>query len=151
MQELQQLFDRNRQCDLRRQFAESLGKLQREDGSFGWFNGMSGSMYMTYGVARALLRSTSGIENDSVLTEHVDVRQMMEYLFGRAHEDVQRDKENLRVHNVYAYGSSRWLDYLYLATLCPEGWLTSSSRKDMDYMREHLWNVFRRLLLIKSG
>ena len=138
MQELQQLFDRNRQCDLRRQFAESLGKLQREDGSFGWFNGMSGSMYMTYGVARALLRSTSGIENDSVLTEHVDVRQMMEYLFGRAHEDVQRDKENLRVHNVYAYGSSRWLDYLYLATLCPEGWLTSSSRKDMDYMREHL-------------
>ena len=138
MQELQQLFDRNRQCDLRRQFAESLGKLQREDGSFGWFNGMSGSMYMTYGVARALLRSTSGIENDSVLTEHVDVRQMMEYLFGRAHEDVQRDKENLRVHNVYAYGSSRWLDYLYLATLCPEGWLTSSSRKDMDYMRERL-------------
>ena len=138
MQELQQLFDRNRQCDLRRQFAESLGKLQREDGSFGWFNGMSGSMYMTYGVARALLRSTSGIENDSVLTEHVDVRQMMEYLFGRAHEDVQRDKENLRVHKVYAYGSSRWLDYLYLATLCPEGWLTSSSRKDMDYMRERL-------------
>jgi hypothetical protein len=138
MQELQQLFDRNRQRDLRRQFAESLGKLQREDGSFGWFNGMSGSMYMTYGVARALLRSTSGIENDSVLTEHVDVRQMMEYLFGRAHEDVQRDKENLRVHNVYAYGSSRWLDYLYLATLCPEGWLTSSSRKDMDYMRERL-------------
>ena len=138
MQELQQLFDRNRQCDLRRQFAESLGKLQREDGSFGWFNGMSGSMYITYGVARALLRSTSGIENDSVLTEHVDVRQMMEYLFGRAHEDVQRDKENLRVHKVYAYGSSRWLDYLYLATLCPEGWLTSSSRKDMDYMRERL-------------
>ena len=138
MQELQQLFDRNRQRDLHRQFAESLGKLQREDGSFGWFNGMSGSMYMTYGVARALLRSTSGIENDSVLTEHVDVRQMMEYLFGRAHEDVQRDKENLRVHNVYAYGSSRWLDYLYLATLCPEGWLTSSSRKDMDYMRERL-------------
>ena len=138
MQELQQLFDRNRQRDLRRQFAESLGKLQREDGSFGWFNGMSGSMYMTYGVARALLRSTSGLENDSVLTEHVDVRQMMEYLFGRAHEDVQRDKENLRVHNVYAYGSSRWLDYLYLATLCPEGWLTSSSRKDMDYMRERL-------------
>ena len=138
MQELQQLFDRNRQRDLRRQFAESLGKLQREDGSFGWFNGMSGSMYMTYGVARALLRSTSGIENDSVLTEHVDVRQMMEYLFGRAHEDVQRDKENLRVHKVYAYGSSRWLDYLYLATLCPEGWLTSSSRKDMDYMRERL-------------
>ena len=138
MQELQQLFDRNRQRDLRRQFAESLGKLQREDGSFGWFNGMSGSMYMTYGVARALLRSTSGIENDSVLTEHVDVRQMMEYLFGRAHEDVQRDKENLRVHKVYAYGSSRWLDYLYLATLCPEGRLTSSSRKDMDYMRERL-------------
>ena len=138
MQELQQLFDRNRQRDLRRQFAESLGKLQREDGSFGWFNGMSGSMYMTYGVARALLRSTSGIENDSVLTEHVDVRQMMEYLFGRAYEDVQRDKENLRVHKVYAYGCSRWLDYLYLATLCPEGWLTSSSRKDMDYMRERL-------------
>ena len=138
MQELQQLFDRNRQRDLRRQFAESLGQLQREDGSFGWFNGMSGSMYMTYGVARALLRSTSGIENDSVLTEHVDVRQMMEYLFGRAHEDVQRDKENLHVHKVYAYGCSRWLDYLYLATLCPEGWLTSSSRKDMDYMRERL-------------
>ena len=138
MQELQQLFDRNRQRDLRRQFAESLGKLQREDGSFGWFNGMSGSMYMTYGVARALLRITSGIENDSVLTEHVDVRQMMEYLFGRAHEDVQRDKENLRVHKVYAYGCSRWLDYLYLTTLCPEGWLTSSSRKDMDYMRERL-------------
>ncbi|WP_302974953.1 alpha-2-macroglobulin family protein [Paraprevotella clara] len=138
MQELQQLFDRNRQRDLRRQLAESLGQLQREDGSFGWFNGMSGSMYMTYGVARALLRSTSGIENDSVLTEHVDVRQMMEYLFGRAHEDVQRDKENLHVHKVYAYGSSRWLDYLYLATLCPEGWLTSSSRKDMDYMRERL-------------
>ena len=57
---------------------------------------------------------------------------------GCINDMLQRDKENLRVHKVYAYGCSRWLDYLYLATLCPEGWLTSSSRKDMDYMRERL-------------
>ena len=54
---LQQLFDANRQADLRRRFAEALGKLQRGDGSFGWFKGMSGNAWLTERVACLLLRS----------------------------------------------------------------------------------------------
>ena len=75
MMALQQLFDANRQADLRRQFAVSLGKLQHEDGAFGWFGGMEGNAYLTRRAARLLLRSRAGRTADETLASAVDVKK----------------------------------------------------------------------------
>lgn len=135
---LQQLFDANRQVDLRRRFAEALGKLQRGDGSFGWFEGMSGNAWLTGRVARLLLRSGAGVKTDSLLTQYVDVKKMMVYLMGKAHEEIITDKESLREHKIHAYGGSYWLDYLYLASLSDVTWFDASVRKDLGYMQSRI-------------
>ena len=137
MEALQQLFDVNRQADLRRQFAGSLGKLQCADGSFSWFGGMKGSPYMTRGVARQLLRSGAGRQTDEVLAEAVNVRKMMEYLMGEAHKDIEKDKEHRAKHKTSLYDASYWLETLYLMNLCDAAWL-NADRKDTDYMLSRL-------------
>ena len=141
---LQQLFDANRQADLRHRFAEALGKLQRGDGSFGWFEGMSGNAWLTGRVARLLLRSGAGVKTDSLLTQYVDVKKMMVYLMGKAHEEIITDKESLREHKIHAYGGSYWLDYLYLASLSDVTWFDASVRKDLGYMQSRILDCVER-------
>ena len=143
MQALQELFDANRQSDLRRQFAESLGKLQCADGSFGWFEGMPGNAWMTKGVARQLLRSGAGAKPDDVLARYVDLKKMMAYLMGEAHEDILRDKEHQREHKTPAYGGTYWLDYLYLASLGNVEWFDAAARQDLGYMQGRLLETVR--------
>lgn len=135
---LQQLFDANRQADLRQQFAASLGKLQRADGSFSWFGGMSGNAWLTRRVARLLLRSGAGRESDKVLEQSVDVRKMMQFLTDETHKDIQKDKEYRAEHQAYLYGASYWLDQLYLMNLCDASWMSQSARQDAGYMLERL-------------
>lgn len=137
MEALRQLFDVNRQADLRRQFAGSLGKLQCADGSFSWFGGMKGSPYMTRGVARQLLRSGAGRHTDEVLAEAVNVRKMMEYLMSEAHKDIEKDKEHRAKYKTSLYDASYWLETLYLMNLCDAAWL-NADRKDTDYMLSRL-------------
>lgn len=144
MTSLQQLFDANRQADLRRQFAASLGKLQRGDGSFGWFGGMNGNAWLTRGVARLLLRSGAGAKEDEVLAQSVDVKKMMNYLMGQAHKEIERDRESLRKHKTYAFGGSYWLDYLYLASLSNVAWFDAGVRKDLGYMQGRLLDCVNR-------
>lgn len=138
MMALQQLFDANRQADLRRQFAVSLGKLQREDGAFGWFGGMKGNAYLTRRAARLLLRSGAGQTADATLTSAVDVKKMMRYLMDEAHEDVLKDKEHRAEHKACLYSASYWLETLYLLNLCDASWLEGADRKDADYMLARL-------------
>ena len=135
---LQQLFDANRQADLRRQFAVSLGKLQREDGAFGWFGGMKGNAYLTRRAARLLLRSGAGQTADATLTSAVDVKKMMRYLTDEAHEDILKDKEHRAEHKACLYSASYWLETLYLLNLCDASWLEAADRKDADYMLARL-------------
>lgn len=137
MEALQQLFDVNRQADLRRQFAGSLGKLQCADGSFSWFGGMKGSPYMTRGVARQLLRSGAGWQTDEVLAEAVNLRKMMEYLMSEVHKDIEKDKEHRAKYKTDLYDASYWLETLYLMNLCDAAWL-NADRKDTDYMLSRL-------------
>ena len=135
IQALQQLFDVNRQSDLRHQFAAALGRLQQPDGSFGWFKGMSGNVYLTRRVARLLLRSGAGVQSDSLLEQSVNVRRMMSYLIGETHKDILKDKEWHAEHKAYLYDASHWLDMLYLMQLCDASWTGDASRKDKDYMQ----------------
>ena len=144
LQGLQQLFDANRQADLRGQFAASLGKLQLGDGSFCWFGGMKGNMWLTQRVARMLLRSGAGKTADPILAQHVDVRRMMKYLTVRIREEVEKDKKYLDEHKTYLYGGAYWMDYLYLVTLCEDSWFDASARRDVGYM-------LSRLLADRSG
>lgn len=148
---LQQLFDANRQSDLRERFAGALGKLQRGDGSFGWFEGMSGNAWLTKRVARLLLRSGAGVKADNILARHVDVKKMMNYLMGRAHEEIVKDKESLREHKVHAYGGPYWLDYLYLASLSDMTWFDAGVRKDLGYMQGRVLDCVEQRMTGRGG
>ena len=129
---LQLLFDANRGADLRRRFAEALGRLQRADGSFGWFEGMPGNAYLTRRVARLLLRSGAGRETDSILALSVNVRKMSDYLADEAHREVQEDKACRAEHKTYRYGAAHWAESLYLMQLCGAPW------SDAGYMLARL-------------
>lgn len=87
---------------------------------------------------RLLLRSGAGVKTDSLLTQYVDVKKMMVYLMGKAHEEIIMDKESLREHKIHAYGGSYWLDYLYLASLSDVTWFDASVRKDLGYMQSRI-------------
>ena len=93
---------------------------------------------MTERVACLLLRSGAGVKTDSLLAQYVDVKKMMVYLMGKAHEEIIRDKESLREHKIHAYGGSYWLDYLYLASLSDVTWFDASVRKDLGYMQSRI-------------
>ena len=99
---------------------------------------MSGNAWLTGRVARLLLRSGAGVKTDSLLTQYVDVKKMMVYLMGKAHEEIITDKESLREHKIHAYGGSYWLDYLYLASLSDVTWFDASVRKDLGYMQSRI-------------
>lgn len=144
---LQQLFDANRQSDLRLQFAVSLGKLQHENGAFGWFGGMEGNAYLTRRAARLLLRSGAGRTADETLASAVDVKKMMRYLMDEAHEGVLKDKEYHAEHDDYRYSASYWLETLYLLNLCDASWLDAEARKDADYMLARLTEGMHGLVL----
>lgn len=147
MMALQQLFDANRQADLRRQFAVSLGKLQHEDGAFGWFGGMEGNAYLTRRAARLLLRSGAGRTADETLASAVDVKKMMRYLMDEAHDDILKDREHKAEHKTYLYSASDWLETLYLLNLCDASWWDAADRKDADYMLARLTEGMHGLAL----
>ena len=147
MMGLQQLFDANRQADLRRQFAVSLGKLQHEDGAFGWFGGMEGNAYLTRRAARLLLRSGAGRTADETLASAVDVKKMMRYLMDEAHDDILKDREHQAEHKTYLYSASHWLEMLYLLNLCDASWWDAADRKDADYMLARLTEGMHGLAL----
>ncbi|MCD8318079.1 MAG: hypothetical protein LUC45_04160 [Paraprevotella sp.] len=138
IQSLQQLFDANRQSGLQQTFCMQLGRLQRADGSFSWFGGMSGNCYITLRVARLLLRSEAGEKASSVLTQYVDVKKMMKYLAGEMHKEVSAQQKRLQTKGGKNYFNGQWIDYLYATMLCASSLFDASERKDMDYMVDRL-------------
>ncbi len=131
--DLQQLFDANRQTDLQRTFAERLGRLQCADGSFGWFEGMPGSLYMTMRVAELLLRTGAS------KIPMVDMKRMMGYLSAEMHKEVEREqKKDKDGQPIVSHGGGYWLDYLRVAGRMPSEWMDVEVRKDIPYMLSRL-------------
>lgn len=129
-QQLINFFDENNlQYRLSRNVS-ILKKLQNGDGSWSWWPGMSGSLYVTTSVALDLVRL------NSMLGEQSQTRSMlndaMDYLAEKTHEEVKElKKEEKRHHDVRP--SEMAIEYLYMRALMDEE-LHGSEQDDITYL-----------------
>ncbi|MBQ7461901.1 MAG: hypothetical protein IJS63_06550 [Bacteroidaceae bacterium] len=91
-QRLLTLFDEMEQEQRRMAMLSALSARQHSDGSFGWFPGMSGSVWMTSEVATLLVRL--GAVKDGILS--VPERQILDRAMSFLEKEMHESVENLR-------------------------------------------------------
>ena len=114
---------------------EKLKQLQLADGSFAWWPGMRGSIYVTTVVAQTLVRLNHMI-GDNQKTQQM-IADAMKYMGNRAAEDVVRMKKEMSKGNKNPYPSELSLDYLYCLAISgmePKG----ISRADINFIETQL-------------
>lgn len=99
----------------------ALSARQHDDGSFGWFPGMNGSVWMTSEVATLLVRL--GAIRDDVLS--VPERQILDKAMSFLAKEMHEDVEALRKEKNPTLSFSQ-LRYLYIYIMCKEKTLTTS-------------------------
>ena len=94
-----------------------LKDLQLEDGSWSWYKGMSGSVYMTTAITQLLAR----LQQMTGASLQGDVLQMYRnataYLYKQVEADVQRMDEALKQGTVSILPSETTIQYLYMHAL----------------------------------
>ena len=129
------VFDAERQKELMAGFSRSLRRLQKTDGSFGWFRGMTGSLHVTLYVAKQWFRAAKvGREANVRLVSFVDVKAMMEYLIREMRQDLHQERMYMESNGRSLYGSAHWADYLYVATLAGLGNFGDEAKKELHEM-----------------
>ena len=88
-----------------------LKQLQLGDGSFTWWPGMRGNIFVTTVVAQTLIR-LNHMTGDNQKTEQM-IAAAMKYMGTKAAEDVARMKKEISKGNKNPYPSEMSLDYLY--------------------------------------
>ena len=112
------LFDLNTLQARTTVYLNNLAELQRSDGGWSWYPGMSGSRYVTTTVVETLLRLnhlTDG-EFDSEVGAYVS--RGMDYLAEDMMEEYKRMKEAEKDGRAKSAPSEMTLHYLYLQALC---------------------------------
>lgn len=112
------LFDLNTLQARTTVYLNKLAELQRPDGGWSWYPGMSGSRYVTTTVVETLLRLnhlTDG-EFDSEVGPYVS--RGMDYLAEDMMEEYKRMKEAEKDGRAKSAPSEMTLHYLYLQALC---------------------------------
>ena len=112
------LFDLNTLQARTTVYLNKLAELQRPDGGWSWYPGMSGSRYVTTTVVETLLRLnhlTDG-EFDSEVGAYVS--RGMDYLAEDMMEEYKRVKEAEKDGGAKSVPSEMTLHYLYLQALC---------------------------------
>ena len=112
-----------------------LKQLQLADGSFAWWPGMRGSIYVTTIVAQTLVRLNHMI-GDNQKTQQM-IADAMKYMGNRAAEDVVRMRKEISKGNKNPYPSELSLDYLYCLAISgmePKG----ISRADINFIETQL-------------
>ena len=94
-----------------------LKDLQLEDGSWSWYKGMSGSVYMTTAITQLLAR----LQQMTGAPLQGDVMQMYRnaaaYLYKQVEAEVQQIDESLKQGNISILPSETTLQYLYIHAL----------------------------------
>lgn len=116
--------------DYRMSLLSSLSALQRSDGGFIWFPGMSSNIYLTFEVAYQLARLRYvGVATDAatVVADRL-LKKAIEYLAKDAHRQLKdvKEKKNKQITN---YG----LRYLYIMSLA-DNILTEEQHKDQKLL-----------------
>lgn len=94
-----------------------LKDLQHADGSWSWYKGMNGSLYMTTAITQQLARlqqMTGGLKDAEVIKMY---RQALVYLNKQASEEVRQMKEAEKKGLKYLQLSEWALQYLYIVAL----------------------------------
>ena len=103
------LFDEMEQEQRRMTMLSALSARQHSDGSFGWFPGMSGNVWMTTEVATLLVRL--GAIKDGILS--VPERQILDKAMSYLEKEMHESVENLRKEKNPTLSLSQ-LRYLYI-------------------------------------
>ena len=97
------------------QSRESLGKLQNADGSWSWWPGMEGSMYMTVEISEMLVRL------NRMTSPQKDTKEMLNNAFGYMGKEivklVDEMKKNAKKGWTPTFPSHMALQWLYICTL----------------------------------
>ena len=108
-QRLLKLFDEMEQEQRRMSMLSALSARQHSDGSFGWFPGMSGNVWITSEVATLLVRLAAIKDGILSVPERQILDKAMSYLEKEMHEDVEAlRKEKKPILSFYQ------LRYLYI-------------------------------------
>ena len=129
-QRLASLFDEMEQEQRRMTMLSALSARQHEDGSFGWFPGMRGSVWMTSEVATLLVRL--GAIKDGIMS--VPERQILDNAMSFLEKEMHEDVEALRKEKKPILSLSQ-LRYLYIYIMYKEAISNSPIKgKDVDFL-----------------
>ena len=133
-QQLVNFFDENRLEYQKNDILAKLKKLQQPDGSFSWWQGMPGSIYMTTSVANMLVRlnALTGMnkETSDIITG------ALRFMTLKAHEEVEELKKAEKKGEKSLRPSEMAVDYLYVRALNDKTnkELTASAKSDINYL-----------------
>ena len=128
-QRLVTLFNEMEQEQRRMTMLAALSARQHSDGSFGWFPGMSGNVWMTSEVAILLVRL--GAIKDGILS--VPERQILDKAMSYLEKEMHEDVEALRKEKKPTLSLSQ-LRYLYIYIMYKEQGAGSKERDDAKYL-----------------
>ena len=129
-QMLVRLFDGNQLQNRLSTTLTSLKKLQNPDGSFSWYPGMKGSLYMTVSVVKSLVRLQT-------LTDKVETSTIVDaafrYLDKRVGEEVANMKKTEKKYKTLLFPMDELCDYLYSNALAGR-----KTTQDINYLLDRL-------------
>ncbi len=114
-QRLVRFFDENQLQNNLTTVFESLKKLQNADGSFSWWLGMEGSLYMTVAVTKTLARLQNLTSPSPEMSEMINAS--FRYMDKRVAECVAEMKREEKKYNVKLFPTDELCDYLYTHAL----------------------------------
>lgn len=112
------LFDLNTLQARTTVYLNKLAELQRPDGGWSWYPGMSGSRYVTTTVVETLLRLNHLTDGEFDSEVRAYVSRGMDYLAEDMMEEYKRMKEAEKDGGAKSVPSEMTLHYLYLQALC---------------------------------
>lgn len=114
-QQLVRFFDENQLQNKLTSTFSSLKKLQNSDGSFSWWPGMKGSLYMTVAVTKTLARLQNLTSPSPEVTNMINASfRFMDKKVAKCVAEMKRDEKK---YNTILFPSDELCDYLYTNAL----------------------------------
>ncbi len=141
---LVRFFDENNIRQILSSTLSKLKDLQKSDGSWSWWEGMSGSPYMTMSVTTTLIRL------NQMIGEQSDTKKMLSKAFDFMDDyiaDEVKELKKLEKKGIKDLRPSELaVDYLYSVALCGRS-LSSSAKSNHDYLVKLLAKKTRELTI----
>lgn len=130
------LFDRNIREQELRTAVEKLKGLQREDGSWSWYRGMEGNLYVTTQIAELLSRlyALTGKLEQGVEPMYVRAMNYLKAEVEKEYEELRKMEKEGKGKAVPCTETVRWL---YMQALCPDK-VSLPEQKKVDWILDRV-------------